>query len=514
MRHSKRLNLIALALAASALPHLAQAAQPNPDRHIVKFAPGKSAAARAALTRAAARVALELPLHDAVAVELPAAALAGLARNPNIEYVEPDVVRHPMQLSSQIERIPYGIPMVQADMVPDTLAGNRKICIIDSGYDRGHEDLGAGSNVTGEFDSGTGWWYTDENHHGTHVAGTVAAIFNGLGVVGVAPNKLLKLHIVKVFGADGWAYSSTLTAAVDKCAAAGANVISMSLGGGASSRTEIAAFDKYYKRAGNSILSIAAAGNAGNTRVSYPAGYANVVSVAAVDENRAWATFSQYNKDVELAAPGVAVLSTVPMGTGRKSSLSVDRIYVSAAMDGSPVGSSVTGATLVDCGTGAAACIAAVGSKVCLIERGTNTFAEKVQNCHAGGGSAAVIYNNVAGMLYGTVDGGGTTIPSVGVSDLDGAILKTKTGNGATAAVNATNYAYFDGTSMATPHVSAVAALVWSYRPTCSAATLRSALTATAMDLGAAGRDTRFGFGLVQALAAKNRLTSAAVSCP
>ena len=511
MRHSKCLNLVALALAASALPHLAQAAQPNPDRHIVKFAPGKSAAARAALTRAAARVALELPLHDAVAVELPAAALAGLARNPNIEYVEPDVVRYPMQFSSQIERIPYGIPMVQADKVPDTLAGNRKICIIDSGYDRGHEDLGAGSNVTGEFDSGTGWWYTDENHHGTHVAGTVAAIFNGLGVVGVAPNKLLKLHIVKVFGADGWAYSSTLTAAVDKCAAAGANVISMSLGGGASSRTEIAAFDKYYKRAGNSILSIAAAGNAGNTQVSYPAGYANVVSVAAVDENRAWATFSQYNKDVELAAPGVAVLSTVPMGTGRKSSLSVDRIYASAAMDGSPVGSSV-GATLVDCGTGAAACIAAEGSKVCLIERGTNTFAEKVQNCHAGGGSAAVIYNNVAGMLYGTVDGGGTTIPSVGVSDLDGAILKTKTGNGATAAVNATNYAYFDGTSMATPHVSAVAALVWSHKTGCSAATVRNVLNATASDILPAGRDNKTGFGLVQARAATDRLL--ATACP
>jgi serine protease len=78
--------------------------------------------------------------------------------------------------------------------------------------------------------------------------------------------------------------------------------------------------------------------------------------------------------------------------------------------------------------------------------------------------------------------------------------------------VDATNYAYFDGTSMATPHVSAVAALVWSHRPNCSAATVRNALTATAQDLGAAGRDTKFGFGLVQALAAKERL--AATSCP
>ena len=60
------------------------------------------------------------------------------------------------------------------------------------------------------------------------------------------------------------------------------------------------------------MLSIAAAGNGGSTKVSYPAGYASVVSVAAVDATEALATFSQRNADVELAAPGVSVLSTVP----------------------------------------------------------------------------------------------------------------------------------------------------------------------------------------------------------
>jgi hypothetical protein len=63
--------------------------------------------------------------------------------------------------------------------------------------------------------------------------------------------------------------------------------------------------------------------------------------------------------------------------------------------------------------------------------------------------------------------------------------------------------------------VSAVAALVWSYRPNCSAATLRNTLTATAKDVGAAGRDTKTGFGLVQALAAKDRLLNTALTtCP
>jgi subtilisin family serine protease len=138
---------------------------------------------------------------------------------------------------------------VQADQLSDTAAANRKVCIIDSGVDRDHEDL-SGNNVTGEYDAGTGWWYTDENHHGTHVAGTIAAINNsGTGVVGVNPNKQLKLHIVKVFGAAGWAYSSTLASAANKCGAAGANVISMSLGGGAKSITEQRAFDSLQSRA-------------------------------------------------------------------------------------------------------------------------------------------------------------------------------------------------------------------------------------------------------------------------
>lgn len=118
-------------------------------------------------------------------------------------------------------------------------------------------------------------------HHGTHVFGTIAAVDNGLGVVGVNPNKQLKLHIVKVFGQDGaWTYSSTLANAANKCGAAGANVITMSLGGGARSITEQRAFDSLQTKG---VLSIAAAGNDGNSKTSYPAGYGSVMSVAAVD---------------------------------------------------------------------------------------------------------------------------------------------------------------------------------------------------------------------------------------
>ena len=118
----------------------------------------------------------------------------------------------------------------------------------------------------------------------------------------------------------------------------------------------------------------------------------------------------------------------------------------------------------------------------------------------------AVIYNNVAGAFGGTLGTTVTGIPSVSASDTDGAAMKAQLGQSATVAVKATNYAYYDGTSMATPHVSAVAALVWSYKPECTAAQIRTTLNNSAMDLGAAGRDIKYGYGLVQAKAAYDRL--------
>jgi subtilisin family serine protease len=512
-RTSLNMSIRISLLAASALIAFGAAhAADNTTRVIVAFKPGAGAAGKGALVAARATVKLDIAGMNAVAVEVPTAALAGLARNPNVEYVEEDGKRWPLALATPStgtpyatgQLVPYGIKMVQADQLSDELAGNRKVCIIDSGYDGAHEDLGS-ANVTGEYDSGTQWWYTDENGHGTHVAGTIAAVNNaGTGVVGVAPNNQLKLHIVKVFGADGWAYSSSLVTATNKCKAAGAHVISMSLGGPTSNRTEQRAFDALLA---GGILPIAAAGNDGNTRTSYPAGYASVVSVAAVNENSQLASFSQRNKDVEISGPGVAVLSTVPMGTGRASSLSVGGTpYEAGGMDGSPTGSRT--APLADFGLGGTAVAGSMTGKVCLIQRGTYDFATKVGNCQASGGVAAVIYNNVAGIFGGTLGTTATNIPSVTASDTAGAAMKSQLGQSATVAVGPSNYAYFDGTSMATPHVSAVAALVWSHNMNCTAAQLRNSLNKSALDLGAAGRDSNFGFGLVQAKAADTRIKS------
>jgi subtilisin family serine protease len=278
----------------------------------------------------------------------------------------------------------------------------------------------------------------------------------------------------------------------------------MSLGGSIKNRTEETAFNTAYTK--KNVLPIAAAGNGGNTRVSYPAGYSGVVSVAAVDEAKAKASFSQANSDVEIAAPGVAVLSTVPQGAGSEATANVNsKDYLAEGLDGSPQKAGSGG--LVDCGLGGTTCAGATG-KVCLIQRGTYDFAVKVQSCQSGGGVGAIIYNNVAGPLLGTLNGVVTTIPSVGVTQTDGTAMKASLGATAIVTLAASDYAKFDGTSMATPHVSAIAALIWSYAPKCTNAQVRTALTSTAMDLGATGRDTKFGYGLVQAQRAKDALVA------
>jgi serine protease len=315
-----------------------------------------------------------LPSVNSFVTELTPEQMTLLAQNKDVAHVEVDPKRYLMA-----ESTPYGINMVQANQLTDNMSGNRKVCIMDTGYTLNHPDLPS-TGITGNDGYGnndTGNWYNDGNGHGTHVAGTIAAIGgNGQGVVGVNPSGQLGLHIVKVFNDQGrWAYGSDLIKAISQCEAAGANVTSMSLGGSGSSSAERNAFSASYNRG---VLHIAAAGNGGDSSLSYPASYNDVVSVAAVDSSERKASFSQYNNQVEIAGPGVSVNST---------------------------------------------------------------------------------WNN----------------------------------NG---------YKSISGTSMATPHVSGVAALVWSHYPQCSNKQIRNILNITAKDKGAAGKDTSYGYGIVQAKAA------------
>ncbi len=367
-------------------------------RVIVSYKANRGAEMRAAIAAAGGREVVALDEVEAIAIEATPRVVDALRRNPNVVSIEADLVRHVFgrkgsspAVATDAQTQPYGIPMVQADQIKDVLASDRKLCIVDSGYETAHEDL-AGNTVDGVNLTTSGEWFTDEAHHGTHVGGTVSAVNNSLGVIGVMPNKRISLYIAKVFDASGSAPSSTIAKGMLACVKARANVVSMSLGGDGASALEQRVVTLMAKR---NMLIIAAAGNNGTSSISYPAGFAEVVSVAAVDSNMNYASFSQFNTDVEISGPGVGVLSTVPMGTGLGGTLTVGATsYAPLPMDGSPLLSA--SAPLANFGTGEVL-DGSVAGKVCLIQRGTIAFSDKVLNCQNSGGVGAVIYNNVAG---------------------------------------------------------------------------------------------------------------------
>jgi serine protease len=464
------------------------------------------AAVKNKLKNLGSKIKAEYPAMNMISAELSTSDAISLAADNNIEYVEEDLQRRFMAQS-----VPYGIGMVQADQVDDSIAsansGGKKICVIDSGLELPHEDMGAqGGSINGTNDSGTGNWFDQGGPHGTHVAGTIAALNNGIGVrgvIGTDPN----LHIVKVFNAAGWGYSSDLVSAINKCVSNGSDVINMSLGGTGSSTSEQNGIQAAYDAG---VLLIAAAGNDGvatsTTDVeSFPASYDSVMSVAAIDSAKVLADFSQKNSQVEISGPGVDVYSAYPEGTGSVVEVSVSETgYTANAMENQGSG---TG-PLYDFATGEAIDSGASGN-VCLIERGNISFYDKVKACQDSGGVGAILYNNAPGGFSGTLGtANATSIPSVTVSDTDGAEMLANIGFSATVNIGAGNYGKMSGTSMASPHVAGVAALVWSHHPTCTNVEIRNVLNASAQDLGTTGRDVKFGHGLVQTKDAIDYITA------
>ncbi|WP_076408775.1 S8 family serine peptidase [Shewanella sp. UCD-KL12] len=476
-----------------------------------------------ALNSVSAKEMKRIGSSNSYSAKLDTNSIKALRLRSDVAYVEEDVQRHFLS-----ETTPWGQTYVGATSISDSMAGNRTICIIDSGYDRSHGDL-SGNNVTGTNDSGTGNWFEpgNNNAHGTHVAGTIAAIANNSGVVGVMPNQTANIHVVKVFNEAGWGYSSSLVSAVDTCVNNGANVVTMSLGGSSSSTTEKNAMNAHES---NGVLLIAAAGNAGDSTHSYPASYDAVMSVAAVDSNKDHAAFSQYTNQVEISGPGEAILSTVTLGEGRLANITIGgqsyfdngvvphNRYIKSGANHviTPVNGSVTG-ELAECSvSGSSFNCGDMNSKVCLVERVGNQGAsypeiDVVKACNSAGASAVIVYGNTE--LPGLqnpflVDTNNeAALVSVSVDRATGQALQAQVGSTVTVANTANeDYEYYNGTSMATPHVSGVATLVWSYHTNCSAAQIRSALHATAEDLGTAGRDNQTGYGLVDAVAAKTYL--------
>ncbi|GAX29032.1 hypothetical protein FisN_7Hh376 [Fistulifera solaris] len=278
------------------------------------------------------------------------------------------------------EIIPYGISMVQADQV--TMGETPiTVCIVDTGIALEHPDLDV-NFVTGadrETEGAAGVstllrWSNDARGHGTHVAGTIMAkANNGIGVRGMGQ---IPIFVTRGLDDSGNAFESDIREAIEQCEAAGAQIVSLSLGGDQMSNAMQTLIRRLYNE--KNMLIFAAAGNAGEWKLEYPASDPTVISVSAVDETEWFWDQANYGPTIELMAPGVGILST-------------------------------------------------------------------------------------------SVNSSGSFI-----------------------------YAEYSGTSMAVPHASAAAALVWSHHPECTNHQIRFALAATAKDVGEEGCDTDFGYGIVQ----------------
>jgi major intracellular serine protease len=240
------------------------------------------------------------------------------------------------------QEIPWGVQMVNAPEVWDITKGKGiVVAILDTGIANDHPDLQgrviAGRNFTVDNNADPNNFY-DNNGHGTHVAGTIAAIANNHGVVGVAPE--VSLLIGKVLGGDGSGSDLNIVNAIHWATdwrgpnGEHARVISMSLGG-PDDVPELHEAVQYAVSRG--VVVVAASGNDGDGDVStselnYPGAYPEVVEVGAIDNQKQLASFSDTNPQVDVVAPGVNIPSTVPGGWAMMSGTSMATPHVSGCV--------------------------------------------------------------------------------------------------------------------------------------------------------------------------------------
>ncbi|MGE5561358.1 MAG: S8 family peptidase [Chloroflexota bacterium] len=268
---------------------------------------------RRTLGRQGAVLVRHLPLINAVTCHLPArASVMTLRGQPEVSRVDYDfllrietVARPQLASISAGQEVPWGIERIRAPQVWQATDGSGvRIGVIDTGIDLTHPDLqqniAGGTNI---LDPGQP--PVDDNGHGTHVAGTIAALNNGIGVVGGAPGA--RIFAIKAFDQNGTARLSDVIAALEWCLTNNISVINLSFG----SDTGNESFRDAVRAAARSTVLVAAAGNNGRAdSVDVPARYPDVVAVSASTRADQLAAFSSRGPQVAVAAPGQDILST------------------------------------------------------------------------------------------------------------------------------------------------------------------------------------------------------------
>jgi subtilisin family serine protease len=495
-------------------------------------------------------------------IEASASEAAALRNDPNVALVEKEIIYaapEPMATrSAQALSLPnkeeltnegeitWGLKAVKAPEAWKLLRNDKtrlagrgtRVLVLDTGIDREHSDIKsrfeAGRNFLGKsgapffveslFSSslepldgaeGSNYDYYDDNGHGTHVAGTILGAYNGTGVSGVAP--LANLLAGRVCGKFGCS-SVGIVRGIEYGITQAVDVINMSLGGpvpSAASREAVAAAD-----AANVVV-VCASGNDGKAAVSFPAAYEQSVAVGAIDSSLARASFSNWGPELDIVAPGVDVLSSVPVGSGRESKVTIEGVINGVVKSKSFVGAEENAtpitAQLKYVGLGKDEDFDGLNltGQIALIRRGEITFKEKVNNALAANAAGVLIFNNEAGLISGalTQDGSSVGIPVAMIEKAVGEAIVASLNSGvpakASLVVERTDYASFNGTSMASPHVAGVAALVKAANKKLTAPQLRQILKDSATPMQAdPGRPNEFGAGLVNAESAVRKALS------
>ena len=516
IRMNRKLALVFSFLVA--LPLLAETRQ----RYTVTTNGAMRAFAMRVATHAAGQPALRVRMFenlDGFAADLSEAEAAALRATPGVELVQPVVTHYASAVETYDHQVmPWGVPVIHAPEVwPVTKGKNVNVVVIDTGIDLTHPDLKK-AYVGGHNVLNAGAPPMDDNFHGTHVAGIIAATDNEFGVVGIAPE--VKLWAVKALDQAGQGDDSTIAAAFDwviskKRELGGRWVVNCSFG----ARQTVGKLEEnaVQQAIREEIVVVASAGNDDTRRLEFPAGYPGVIAVGAVGEDGNRADFSNYGDNMSIVAPGVGVQSALLQGFLDEGLVVVDgQAFEAHGVQGTP--KTKMSGRIVDCKLGYTQDFpAAVAGNIALIRRGEMDFREKARNAKNAGAVAVVIYDNQTAVpilwklyLQGCPDE--DTCPeewrnyrfplTVGISKADGELLLTKQNKRATASFLAARYGRLNGTSMAAPHVVSAAALLLSLDPTLRPSEVARVLLVTARDTAEPGWDVFTGFGIVDALAA------------
>lgn len=307
----------------------------------VIFESGTSSAEqdRALLAAGASKVKCHARFNAVTALVPNEASWQHLASNASVTLVEESYVVHAITTASAKGKpgsgsgdgtsppqvVPTGVDRIEAEPGQSTKTGlGVRVAIVDSGIDLDHPDLAP--NIIAGFDAIRGGNGDDDNGHGSHVAGTVAAVNNSIGVVGVAPQA--SLIAVKVLARNGSGWSEDIAEGIDWAVNSGqADVINMSLGSSSPSSLIQTAVER---AAAAGVVIVCAAGNEGpgDNTVGWPAAFPECIAVSAWTDldgtstdidgsgtDESLASFSSRGAEVEVTAPGVKIYSTYKDGS-------------------------------------------------------------------------------------------------------------------------------------------------------------------------------------------------------